>query len=208
MPFQDLTIMAKNPWNSDMTKTSTKSERVYQIKITLAGVRPAVWRRLAVPGSATLKELHDILQVAMGWTDSHLHQFEANGRLYGTPDPEFEMNVKNETRVRLDEVLPREKESMIYEYDFGDGWVHRIVLEKILPPTPELKVPKCVAGARACPPEDCGGVYGYAEFLKAIEDSSHPEHGEMLEWIGGEFDPDRFDLEEINEFLTPRKRRR
>jgi hypothetical protein len=189
-----------------MTKAST--QRAYQLKVTLAGVRPAVWRRLLVPGSATLKELHYILQAAMGWTDSHLHQFEANGQLYGKPDPDFGLNVKNETRVWLDQVLLREKESMLYEYDFGDGWVHRIVLEKILPSSPGLKVPKCIAGARACPPEDCGGAYGYAEFLKAINDPSHSEHDEMLEWIGGEFDPDLFDLEEINEYLTPRKGRR
>jgi len=186
-----------------MAKAS--AQRVYQLKVTLAGVRPAVWRRLVVSSYATLKELHYILQVAMGWTDSHLHQFEAKGQLYGKPDPDFGPSVKDETRLRLDQVLLREKESMLYEYDFGDSWTHQIVLEKILPPSPQLKVPRCIAGARACPPEDCGGVYGYAEFLKAIKDPSHPEHDEMLEWIGGDYDPGFFDLEEINKYLAPRK---
>jgi hypothetical protein len=141
----------------------------------------------------------------MGWSDSHLHQFEAKGQLYGKPHSEFGPSVKDETRVRLDQVLLRDKESMLYEYDLGDSWTHRIVVEKILPPSPQLKVPKCIAGARACPPEDCGGVYGYAEFLAAIEDPSHPEHEEMLEWIGGDYDPDYFDPDEINKYLAPRK---
>jgi hypothetical protein len=180
-------------------------QRMYQLKVTLAGVRPAVWRRLQVPSSVLLNELHDILQIALGWTNSHLHQYEARGQLYGKPHPEFSLQVQNEARVRLDEVLVREKDAMLYEYDFGDSWTHRIVLEKIVVAPPDLKLPKCVAGARACPPEDCGGVYGYAELLKAIRDPSHPEHDDMLEWVGGDYDPDFFDLEDVNKQLAPRK---
>lgn len=97
---------------------------------------------------------------------------------------------------------------MLYEYDFGDSWTHQIVLEKILPPSPELKAPQCIAGARACPPEDCGGVFGYAELLTALRDPSHPEHEDMLEWMGGEYDPAFFDLEAVNDQLVPRKSRR
>ncbi|HUF60651.1 MAG TPA: plasmid pRiA4b ORF-3 family protein [Verrucomicrobiales bacterium] len=186
-----------------MTKVSSPS--VYQLKVTLAHVRPAVWRRLLVPSSVKLHQFHDILQVAMGWTDSHLHQFEAQGQLYGEPDPEFGLSVKDETRVPLGQVLPQEGASMLYEYDFGDGWIHQIVLEKILPASAELKVPSCIAGARACPPEDCGGAGGYAEFLKAIKDPSHPEHEEMLEWSGGDFDPASFDTEAMNKFFASRK---
>lgn len=181
------------------------AQRAYQLKVTLAGVRPAVWRRLLVPSSATLKQLHYILQVAMGWTDSHLHKFEAKGQLYGKPDRDFGSSVNDETHVRLEQVLLRVKQSMLYEYDFGDSWIHQIVLEKILPPSPELKVPKCVAGARACPPEDCGGAYGYAEFLQAIKDPSHPEHDETLEWVGEDYDPEFFDLEEINKYLAAQR---
>ncbi len=189
-----------------MAKASAPS--VYQLKVTLDNVRPAVWRRLLVSSSAKLHQLHDILQIAMGWTDSHMHQFEAQGQLYGQPDPDFGLSVEDETRVPLDQVLQREGASMIYEYDFGDSWIHQIALEKILPASTELKVPSCVAGARACPPEDCGGAEGYAEFLKAIKSPSHPEHEEMMEWSGGDFDPAAFDLEGMNKFFASRKGRR
>lgn len=184
----------------------TAPNRIYQLKITLDRARPAIWRRLLVSDSTSLMQLHDILQIAMGWTDSHLHQFEAGGQLYGEPSPDFDMPVKNEAHVRLAQVLVREKNSMLYEYDFGDGWTHKIVLEKIFAPSPELKTPTCIAGARACPPEDCGGVYGYLELLKVLKNPSHPEHDEMLEWIGGEFDPDALDLDAINKQFMPRKR--
>ncbi len=181
--------------------------RVYQIKVTLNKARPPIWRRLLVPGSISLDTLHDILQTAMGWTDSHLHQFEVRGEIYGIPDPEFGEGTKNETRFRLDQALLREKEAMVYEYDFGDGWEHKIVLEKILPSAQGIAVPGCVGGARACPLEDCGGIWGYHELLKAIRDPAHPRHKEMLEWIGGSFDPEYFDVQEINRLLVPRKRR-
>ena len=181
--------------------------RVYQIKVTLDGVKPPVWRRLLVPGSISLEKLHDVLQIAMDWTNSHLHQFAAGRQYYGTPDPDFGDNRKNEAGVRLDQLLTREKDAMVYEYDFGDGWMHRIVLEKIVERGQSDVVPSCISGARACPPEDCGGVWGYEEFLNAIRDPSHPEHNEMLEWAGEPFDPERFDVAEINKRLAPRRRR-
>jgi len=180
---------------------------MYQIKVTLNGVRPSIWRRLVVPSSLSLMDLHDVLQVAMGWMDSHLHQFVARGKLYGQPDPEFGMGRINEKRVRLDEVLRTEKDAMTYEYDFGDGWEHKIVLEKVLGNAEEHAAPSCIAGARACPPEDCGGVWGYANLLKVISDSSNPEHEEMLEWLGDGFDPERFDVSVINSVLVRMTRR-
>jgi hypothetical protein len=180
---------------------------MYQIKVTLNGIRPPVWRRLLVPSSLSLKDLHDILQVAIGWTDSHLHQFVAKGTFYGEPDPEFEMERLDETRVRVDEVLRKEKDAMTYEYDFGDGWEHKIVLEKVLANPEASFAPSCIAGARACPPEDCGGVWGYANLLEIISDFSHPEHEEMLEWLGDAFDPGRFDMPETNSILARMKRR-
>jgi hypothetical protein len=180
---------------------------MYQIKVSLNGVRPPIWRRLLVPGSLSLKDLHDVLQVAVGWTDSHLHQFVARGTLYGPPDPGFGRGCVNEKGVRLDGVLKAEKDAMIYEYDFGDGWQHKIVLEKILGSAEDGVAPSCTAGARACPPEDCGGVWGYANLLKIISDPSHSEHEEMLEWLGDQFEPERFDIAGINSKLARMKLR-
>jgi len=170
----------------------------YQIKVTLADSKPPIWRRLLVPSTITLAKLHDILQIAMDWTNSHLHQFIAKNQSYGVPDPEFSDDMKNEARVKLSEVLKKEKDAMVYEYDFGDSWYHKIILEKVLPYDPNVSLPRCTAGKRACPPEDCGGVWGYAGFLEAISDPKHPEHEEMLEWVGGEFDPEHFDIAEVN----------
>jgi hypothetical protein len=183
-------------------------DRIYQLKVTLAGPRPPIWRRVLVASSATLGDLHDIVQVAMGWMDSHLHQFEAKGQLYGKPGSDSYLPMRDDARTRLDQLLTQPKDSILYEYDFGDSWTHQIVLEKIVPASPELKVPQCIAGARACPPEDCGGVFGYAELLQALKDPSHPEHEDMLEWLGGNYDPAFFDLEAVNKQLVPRKGRR
>lgn len=181
---------------------------MYQVKVTLNGVKPPIWRRLLVPSSYSLKDVHDVLQVAMGWRDSHLHQFVAMGMLYGQPDAEFGIRRVNEKHVRLDEVLRTEKDAMTYEYDFGDGWEHKVILERILGNAEEEAAPSCIAGARACPPEDCGGVWGYANLLQVIADSSHPEHEEMLQWLGHGFDPELFDASAINSALARMKRRR
>ncbi len=181
--------------------------RIYQVKVTLRGVKPPVWRRLIVASSIALSKLHDILQVAFGWTDSHLHLFDIRGLTYGVPDPDFGNDMRDEAKAHLDRVLVREKDAMCYDYDFGDGWRHAIVLEKILHPTPETRAPLCIAGARACPPEDCGGVPGYANLLEIVANPSHPEHEEMLEWLGDEFDPARFDVDEVNAILAPKTKR-
>ena len=182
---------------------ATKSlQQIYQIKVTLNGSKPPIWRRLLVPSSITLSKLHDVLQIAMGWTDSHLHQFVAGGRFYGQPDPDFDFDVINEKSVRLDRLLKKEKDSITYEYDFGDGWEHKIQLEKALPFDPNLTLPTCIKGKRACPPEDVGGIWGYQEFLQAIHDPSHPEHEEYLEWLGEKFDPEYFKVDEVNELLA------
>ncbi len=186
----------------------TSGSLMYQIKVTLNGIRPPVWRRLLVPSSVSLKDLHGILQIAVGWTNSHLHQFIARGTVYGQPDPEFGMRAMNERRVLLSDVLGKEKDAMVYEYDFGDGWEHKIVLEKTLKNAEDRDTAFCIAGARSCPPEDCGGVPGYAHLLQIVSDASHPEHGEMLEWLGEGFDPERFDAVEINTALAKMKRRR
>jgi len=181
--------------------------RVYQLKVTLTWVKPPIWRRLLVPSSISLSTLHDILQTAMGWGGGHLHQFVApGGTYYGVADPEYgDADTEDEDRFRLDQVLGQEKASMVYEYDFGDGWAHKIVLEKILAPAAGVAVLSCIGGKRACPPDDCGGVPGYDNFLAAIGDPEHPEHKDMLEWIGGKFDPEAFDLKAANRKLAALK---
>lgn len=175
---------------------------VYQLKVSLKGSKPPIWRRLLVPSAVSLAQLHRVLQLAMGWTDSHLHQFEVHGQFYRVPDPEFGKGTKNEARVRLADVLTREKDGMTYEYDFGDGWEHKIVLEKILETHETPAVPRCIGGARACPPEDCGGVWGYMELLAALRDPSHESHDEMREWLGEDFDPEHFDVGETDALLA------
>jgi hypothetical protein len=184
--------------------TFSCDQRVYQLKITLRGVRPPVWRRFLVSDATTLHQLHWIIQTAMGWTNSHLHQFIFGGEYYSEPIFELDgwgLEIKNEKGVRLRALGLEPKRKFAYEYDFGDSWEHEISVEKALAPEAGARYPQCVAGKRACPPEDCGGVWGYAHFLEVINDPSDPEHEEMLEWAGGSFDPEAFSIEEVNEAL-------
>jgi len=171
---------------------------LYRLKVTLRGSRPTIWRRFVVPSDIPLKRLHDALQAVMGWTDTHLHQFEADGVLYGTSDPEFGVRRVSESRTTLDRVLQQPRDRMSYEYDFGDSWEHEILLEAVLPAEPGGVYPRVEAGKRACPPEDVGGVHGYIGFLEALRDSAHPEHREVLEWIGRNFDPEEFTVRQAN----------
>ena len=182
--------------------TTKQSKSIYQIKISLIGVKPPIWRTVLVPDNLGLGAFHNVIQVAMGWTDSHLHQFIANRVFYGTPDDDFELEMEDETKYKLSQLLKKEKDSLIYEYDFGDSWEHKVLLEKILPDDGKTVLSVCIKGKRACPPEDCGGVWGYEELLETISNVKHPGHEDMLEWLGGEFDPEEFDLEEINQDLT------
>ena len=182
----------------------TKEAKIYQLKITLKYIRPPIWRRIQVRRDITLAALHQVLQITMGWYDSHLHQFRAGKTYYGAPDiDEFsELNLKDDSKAQLGRVLTKPKQKLIYEYDFGDGWEHEILLEKVSTPDPAVQYPRCLGGARACPPEDCGGVGGYANFVAAIRDPDHEEHDEYLDWIGGEFDPEKFNREEFDNVLT------
>ncbi|MGH7846615.1 MAG: plasmid pRiA4b ORF-3 family protein [Candidatus Binatia bacterium] len=181
----------------------TKEAKIYQLKITLKYIRPPIWRRIQVRRDITLATLHRVLQITMGWYDSHLHQFRAGKTYYGAPDiDEFsELDLKDDSKTQLGRVLTQPKQKLIYEYDFGDGWEHEILLEKVLQADPGVRYPRCLGGARACPPEDCGGAGGYENFLAAIRDPRHEEHDEYLEWIGGGFDPGEFDLEEVDSAL-------
>ncbi len=179
---------------------------IYQLKITLKNSNPPIWRRVLISSDTTLTKLHQIIQIAMGWYDSHLHAFEIHGERYSAPmpgDPTHlqELHMKSTSRVKLNTLITAKDEKFHYDYDFGDSWGHEIVLEKILPADPKQELPVCIAGKRACPPEDVGGVWGYEDFLKAIIDPKHPDHAMNTEWIGEDFDPEAFDLDAVNEWL-------
>jgi len=192
-----------DPVIAPLKKRSAPSSAVYQLKITLRGSKPPIWRRLQVPGDIKLNRLHEVFQAAMGWADSHLHQFIDPPVIYSVPSEDDFPGVErlDERRFQLADLVRREKASFLYEYDFGDSWEHEVVLEKILPPESGVKYPMCLDGKRACPPEDCGGVWGYDSFLEAIQNPDHPEYEDMLEWIGGSFDPEAFEVEKVNKEL-------
>ncbi len=174
---------------------------IYQLKVTLKDSHPAVWRRIQVADNIVLPQLHGVLQLAMGWTNSHLHSFQVGEQTFAKPSPEDYIPVVDYRTVRLNQIAPKAKDRFAYLYDFGDSWVHEIVVEKILPPDEKVEYPRCLDGRRACPPEDVGGVWGYADFVKAFRNSRHPEHDEMLQWVGGAFDPEQFDLNGVNGML-------
>jgi len=173
---------------------------IYQLKVTLRNVRPEVWRRVLVPGDFRLSDLHEVLQCAMGWTDSHLHAFRIGDVEYGPSGRDVD-DVLPEDRVTLGGLVgPRQQ--FTYQYDFGDSWDHEIRVEKVFAPEAGERAPACSAGARACPPEDCGGAWGYADLLSALADRKHPEHAEKKDWMGGPFDPEAFDLAGVNRQLA------
>lgn len=173
-------------------------EQVYQLKITLLDTKPLIWRRIQVK-DCTLDKLHEHIQTAMGWTNSHLHHFRVEEQLYGDPElmqENFEdMDYKDSTATKLSEIVPRtaKRFRFLYEYDFGDSWQHEVLLEGVLGAEPKAKYPLCLDGTRACPPEDCGGVWGYTDFVAAIQNPEDERHEELLEWVGGSFDPEKFD---------------
>ncbi len=175
--------------------------RIFQLKIQLRGVRPPVWRRVLVPGEMGLAELHEVVQVAMGWSNSHLHEFEVGGARYGVPDPDWGLGeVADESRVKLFRVA-QEGSRLRYAYDFGDGWEHEVTVEKVAGRQPGTRYPRCIAGRRACPPEDVGGPWGYQDFLAAVGDPGHGEHEQWVEWVGGGFDPAEFDVAAVDKAL-------
>lgn len=179
------------------TQKNTKHAIVYQLKITLKGIRPPIWRRVLVPSPIALDKLHKIIQIVMDWDDSHLHQFTANGVDYGM-DTEI---GQDETRVRLEKIVTGEKFKFNYVYDFGDDWEHEILVEKILPADPTMDYPICIKGKRACPPDDCGGPWGYADLLATLQDPDDPDREDLLEWLGESFDSEAFHLTVVNKRL-------
>jgi hypothetical protein len=179
---------------------------ILQLEVTLLEVEPPVWRRLLVPSDITLARLHPVLQEAMGWTNSHLHQFVLRDRRFSDPrfDDTGELEFEDERKVTLGSLVGP-GQALVYEYDFGDGWEHQLQVEQALEPDARLSYPLCTGGARACPPEDVGGPPGYEDFLKALRNPEHEEHDETLTWIGGAFDPEGFDLNRINAALRALK---
>lgn len=181
-------------------RIATKT-RIFQLKIQLLGVRPPVWRRVLVPGEITLAELHDVIQTAMGWSDSHLHAFEVGETRYAVPDPDWGVDdIEDESRAKLFRVA-EECGRLRYSYDFGDGWEHDVTVEKVLDPRPGTPYPSCIAGRCACPPEDVGGSWGYQAFLVAVNDPSYEYHEHWAEWAGGSFDPPAFAVAAVDAAL-------
>jgi Plasmid pRiA4b ORF-3-like protein len=176
------------------------TDSVMQIKVSLADIRPPIWRRLQVPPDITLGRLHQVIQTAMGWENYHMHLFDTPAGDFGHSDTE--LGHRDENTVPLYAVAPAVGDAIGYTYDFGDDWVHHIQIEKVLAKDPDTTYPRCVTGRRACPPEDCGGPWGYPEFLAAISDPQHEQHEDLTEWIGGPFNPDHLDIDAINKLLT------
>jgi len=184
-----------------------KSKQIYQFKVTLKGSKPPIWRRIQVRSDTRLDQMHEIIQVVMGWEDYHLHQFIIFDQYFGVPHDDYLgfIDMHDEKRYQLSDFGAKEGFKCIYEYDFGDGWEHILLLEKILPADQGTRYPLCLKGKRACPPEDVGGVWGYVYFLEAINDPEHEEHEMYIEWIGGKFDPEKFDIDYINRRLRSLK---
>ncbi len=178
---------------------------IYKIKITLRDSKPPIWRRVAVEGQISLGHLHWVIQLAMGWTNSHLHQFIVGDTFYGMCDPEFSdlgMETLDEEKFTLQEIASDVGSKFKYEYDFGDGWEHLLHVEAISEPEAGVAYPYCLKGKRSCPPEDVGGIWGYHNFLETLQDEKHPEHESYVEWIGDGFESEHFDLEEANQQLA------
>jgi len=190
-----------------------KFNQVYQFKITLKGIKPPIWRRIQVPETYTFWDLHVVIQDAMDWSDYHLHEFEMVNPSTGSevnigiPDEDFGRKVLPGWKEKIANYFSMENRSAGYVYDFGDNWIHKIQLEKILPTEKNINYPICIKGKRTCPPEDCGGIWGYEELLEIIRNPNHEEYEEMREWVGGEFDPEHFDVKEVS-FDDPDKRRK
>lgn len=180
----------------------TARNAALQLKVQIIGIEPAIWRRVVVPASMTLRELHAVIQGAMCWQDYHLHMFEIDGKRFEVPEDDRlgpQDGYEDERKQSLNAILSNGME-FLYVYDFGDDWRHVVAVEDAAALASGPHLPRCVAGARACPPEDCGGVYRYPEFLDALANPEHPEHREMVDWSGG-FEPEDFSVSQSNALI-------
>lgn len=180
---------------------------MFQIEISLIDSEPKIWRKISIPSDLLLSDFHKVIQTTMGWTNSHLHQFIKDENFYAEKHPDADMwdemgsiDYKKE-KIRVSDLLKAEKDTMIYEYDFGDGWEHKIVLEKISSVENRKKQPYCLDGKMNCPPEDCGGIWGYKEMLEVLKQPKNEGYEELIEWLGDEFDPKYFNKTEVNKLL-------
>ena len=177
-------------------------QKIMQLKITLNGSRPPIWRRFLVEDSISLHKLHEIIQVVMGWENYHLYEFSSHGLRITVPHEDDMEESIDSRKIKLKDVLRLEKQRCSYVYDFGDNWEHIIVLEKVLERDKKQKYPVCVAGKMACPREDSGGIWGYTELMEIRKDKNHPSYEEsIVEWLGEDFDPEEFSINEINQIL-------
>ncbi|MGW2557455.1 plasmid pRiA4b ORF-3 family protein [Streptomyces sp. NPDC001635] len=182
------------------SRSAKPSGFVLQLRVSLAHIHPMIWRRLLVPANIPLSRLHQVIQATMGWQNCHLHVFNTPAGDFGPPDDG--LGHRNEQKIHLHAVASKPGDRIDYIYDLADEWVHHIKIEKILPHVPGVIYPRCAAGKRACPPEDCGGPWGYAEILAAINNPKHEQHQEVIEWLNGPYDPDHLNLDEINQLLS------
>ena len=176
---------------------------IYTMRVTLRDLAPPIWREIRIEASDRLSRLHDAIQAAFGWTDSHLHEFRIEERMYGMRDDESPKDIVEDRKVKIADVLA-EGETCVYLYDFGDDWHHDIVVESVTARDTDVAYPICTGGARACPPDDAGGPDGYQRLLEAILDPTHEDHAEMRQWIGGYWDPEGFDANAVNRLLRER----
>lgn len=191
------------PATAQMSPRRPGATREGVLKVTLRDIKPPIWRRLDVPADISLAPFHRVLQAAMPWTNSHLHQFEQGRAVFGTSDREFGVFRVPETSTSIGELLIQPKDHLEYLYDFGDSWTHRVLLERVHDDgTDEMQAAFVMTGKRACPPEDCGGSCGYAALLEALADAVHDEHDRMAEWIGGAWDAEAFPIDAINRRLA------
>jgi hypothetical protein len=180
---------------------------IHQFKITLLNTHPAIWPRIQVPGTYTFTNLHAAIQIAMGWENAHLHMFRIGKRseiIIKGDDLDADLddeNTFNGSETGVARFIKAPGDRAIYEYDMGDSWLHEVLLEGLFLKEKGIKYPRCIAGARACPPEDCGGTSGYAHILEVLASPRHPERGELIEWLGDEYEPEKFDLETVRTCL-------
>ncbi|GHO49005.1 plasmid pRiA4b ORF-3 family protein [Ktedonospora formicarum] len=195
---------------------SYQSESRYYLHVQLVGIEPPIWRKMVVPGAISLHTLHKMLQVVMGWENSHLYVFRLiinkKTTVYGLPDPEWEdtgIRIRDSRRTKLDATVWAEWLTLTYEYDLGDSWMHQVTIEKIEHLEDEhvnedafWMTPRCLAGERACPPEDAGGIGDYTDLLEALQHLKHPEHTRLRQWTGASYDPGLFSVQQANSALA------
>lgn len=217
--MEKIRVKPREPWLiSGMAKAKAARgiwvpppQSILQLRIALRYIRPAIWRRVLVPDNWRLGDLHPVFVRVMGWGGYHMHGFRFGGGFkqdqYSTRQMATECgpDVRDEDAVLLSQVIRRKGQVFTYEYDFGDSWLHEVKVEKILPYDPGVVLPVCLAGERACPPEDCGGFSGYENIIRALAKAETEEDRQLLEWLGA-YDPERFDLEGVNRQIQPKKK--